>query len=60
MIDAGRRHFLKTAAAGLVLTGVAGCRSTAPTAGARMKPGPSDVLIVVDGRTASCPAARCP
>jgi nicotinamidase/pyrazinamidase len=60
MIDAGRRHFLKTAAAGLVLTGVAGCRSSASTPGARMKPGPSDVLIVVDVQNCFVPGGTLP
>jgi nicotinamidase/pyrazinamidase len=60
MIDTGRRHFLKTAAAGLMVTGIAGCRSAAPPAGARMKPGANDVLIVVDVQNCFVPGGTLP
>jgi nicotinamidase/pyrazinamidase len=60
MIHTDRRTFLKTAAAGLVLTGLAGCRSAAPMAGARMKPGPADVLIVTDVQNCFVPGGTLP
>ncbi len=60
MIDADRRRFLKTAAAGLMLGGVAGCRSSAPAPGARMKPGPGDVLIVTDVQNCFVPGGTLP
>jgi nicotinamidase/pyrazinamidase len=61
MIDFDRRHFLKTAAAGLVVAGLAGCRSAASApAGARMKPAPSDVLIVVDVQNCFVPGGTLP
>ena len=61
MIDPHRRHFLKTAAAGLVVAGLAGCRSAASApAGARVKPGPRDVLIVVDVQNCFVPGGTLP
>ena len=61
MIDSERRHFLKTAAAGLVVAGLAGCRSAASApAGARLKPAPSDVLIVVDVQNCFVPGGTLP
>src|SRR5688500_1736702 len=60
MSHTDRRSFLKTAAAGLVVTGIAGCRSAVPTAGARMKPGPTDVLIVTDVQNCFVPGGTLP
>ena len=61
MIDTGRRHFLKTAAAaGLVLGGLAGCRSSAPGPVTRLKPGPGDVLIVIDVQNCFVPGGTLP
>ena len=61
MIHSGRRHFLKTAAAGVAWASLAGCRSTAsPAAGARLKPTSSDVLIVVDVQNCFVPGGTLP
>jgi nicotinamidase/pyrazinamidase len=61
MIHSGRRHFLKTAAAGVAWAGLSGCRSTASApAGARVKPASTDVLIVVDVQNCFVPGGTLP
>jgi nicotinamidase/pyrazinamidase len=54
-----RRNFLATAAAGLVVAGTTGSASRA-TAQAKLKPGPDDVLLVVDVQNCFVPGGTLP
>ena len=61
MIHRGRRHFMKTAVAGIAWAGFSGCRSTATAPpGARVKPASNDVLIVVDVQNCFVPGGTLP
>jgi nicotinamidase/pyrazinamidase len=54
-----RRNFLATATAGLVVAGTTGSASRA-TAQAKLKPGPDDVLLVVDVQNCFVPGGTLP